>query len=420
MATLGPAAPTTASSTFSPSRDDLGADAVAADDGEVEGGRGGLAHGVQPRERYRDADGRPSPWAGGTAGRAALAIGPTSERGARSLSRREWPWSRRSIDSWRAWRARVASSRVLFSFIGDCLPRPRGPVDREGCVGLEPSDASANRSATSRGLRGEGADYLTSPRLAMRRSTSSRCMPRRYVDVLVPVRSLSPSGRCDRRDVCHIGRRPADSVARHRPRPPDPCTWRHVTSPTSRLARTASPGIRAALGEPASAPAGGPSRSRRESACGSGTCCSTPTGGAARSARPCRWPVPSPSAVTTSRSRRLVQRRATPVFPVDPRRAAGARSPASGRAARPARAPPSDAVRWASRIALRRTHSDAGAPARPPGRRAHPGPRPRARAGTSRAQDDAWSSPPGSPSTVALAGLRTDRQVADRRRSTTT
>ena len=116
-------------------RDDLRADAVAADDGDVEGLRVAVVgHGVQPRDAVSGC-GRPSqPWM------ARDGRGRRRARGLTVAQSSEWPWSRRSIDSCRAWRARVASSRVLFSFIGGLAFR--GPAGRSmvwvGSV-LEPS-----------------------------------------------------------------------------------------------------------------------------------------------------------------------------------------------------------------------------------------------------------------------------------------
>ena len=66
---------------------------------------------------------------------------------------------------------------------------------------LEPRNVSANRSATSRGLRGEGADYRTSPRPGMRRSTSSRCMHSTVRGRPSTCQRLSTMRTRDRRDV---------------------------------------------------------------------------------------------------------------------------------------------------------------------------------------------------------------------------
>ena len=184
--------------------DDLGADAVAADDGEVEGLRRGLGHGVQPRERYRDADGRPSPWKSGTAGRA---VAPTQSGGPGSgpesvVAVPLIPQVHRLLECL-AGQGGLVESGVL---VHRCLPSTaRAGAGRSGGFGARAEECLGEPVSDVAGLRGEGADYRTSPRLGMRRSTSSRRMSRRYVDVLLPASAFPPCGRATD-ETCHPSR----------------------------------------------------------------------------------------------------------------------------------------------------------------------------------------------------------------------
>ncbi len=197
-------------------------------------------------------------------------VRPTAhtERGTRSLSRRcdpgrAGPWTPAGPGG-RGWPRRGWCSRSSLlpstAAAGRSVVRVRG-ARAEGCLG--------ERSATSRGLRGEGADYRTPPRLAMRRSTSSRCMASTVrgrpgtCQTSLTIRTLH------RRDVHHTMLHPTDST----------------TGGPRRLADRLA-GARVREGSP----------------CGSVTCSSTPTAVGARSEPRSRWRACSPSAGTTSRS----------------------------------------------------------------------------------------------------------------------
>src|SRR5688572_11961861 len=87
----------------------------------------------------------------------------------------------------------------------------------------------------------------------MRRFTSSRCIPRRYVDVLGPVDPLPASGTSHARDAAPQRGTPTDSVVGVRTR---------ATDPSPRAGRSRAPGGHPAPRRPVGWQRGGPVRIR--------------------------------------------------------------------------------------------------------------------------------------------------------------